>query len=170
MVPRGEMSITPPMPLGWLLLVGSYPLPGLQWYWKGDFIRELTDEVIEKHIEHATVPTRPSTMHLYPVNGAVHDKSQQETAWNYRDVNWSMVIAGVAEDPADKEKITEWSQGYWEATHPYSAGASYINFMMEEGTDRIKATYGDNYERLQKIKTKYDPDNFFRVNQNIEPA
>lgn len=148
---------------------GLYP-PGLQWYWKGDFIRELPDEAIEQHLQHAEVPTPHSTMHLYPINGVVHEKETDETAWNYRDVNWSMVIAGVAEDPAEKKLITEWSREYWEAIHPYSAGASYVNFLMEEGHDRIKATYGSNYERLQKVKTKYDPDNFFRVNQNINPA
>ncbi|MDT7830427.1 FAD-binding oxidoreductase [Pricia sp. S334] len=148
---------------------GLYP-PGLQWYWKGDFVRELSDEAIAKHMENAIVPTPRSTMHLYPINGTVHEKSAEDTAWNYRDVNWSMVIAGVAEDPAEQDTITAWSREYWEATHPYSAGASYVNFMMEEGDDRIRATYGDNYERLQKVKAKYDPDNFFHINQNILPA
>ena len=148
---------------------GLYP-EGLQWYWKGDFVRDLSDEAIDEHLKFAEVPTTLSTMHLYPINGAVHEKDADETAWKYRDVNWSMVIAGVAEDPSDNEKITNWARGLWEATHPYSAGAAYVNFMMEEGDDRIKATYGDNYERLQKVKAKYDPDNFFRMNQNIKPA
>ncbi|MCW9706130.1 FAD-binding oxidoreductase [Fodinibius salsisoli] len=147
---------------------GLYP-PGLQWYWKGDFVRELTDEAISEHLRFAEVPTSHSTMHLYPINGAVHETATDETAWSYRDANWSMVIAGVTDDPADNEKITDWSRDYWEAIHPHSAGAAYINFMMEEGEDRIHATYGDNYERLQKIKSEYDPDNLFRVNQNIKP-
>lgn len=90
-------------------------------------------------------------------------------AWNYRDVNWSMVIAGVSPDSGENEKMTKWARDYWEAIHPYSAGAAYLNFMMEEGDERIRATYGDNYKRLQEIKAKYDPDNFFRVNQNITP-
>jgi FAD/FMN-containing dehydrogenase len=144
--------------------------PGLQWYWKGDFVRDLTDEAIDEHLDFAEVPTKFSTMHLYPINGAVHKKEADETAWKYRDVNWSMVIAGVASDPADNEKITNWARKYWEATHPHSAGAAYVNFMMEEGDDRIEVTYGENYERLQKIKAKYAPDNFFRMNQNIKPA
>ncbi|MFN2617496.1 MAG: BBE domain-containing protein, partial [Thermoleophilaceae bacterium] len=59
---------------------------------------------------------------------------------------------------------------YWEALHPYSAGGAYVNFMMEEGQDRIKATYQDNYDRLVQLKAKYDPNNLFRVNQNIPPA
>ena len=148
---------------------GLYP-PGMQWYWKGDFVKKLSDEAIGEHLNFAEVPTMHSTMHLYPINGAVNDTDADETAWNYRDVNWSMVIAGVTTDPAEKEKITDWARDYWQATHPHSAGGAYVNFMMEEGDDRIKATYGKNYERLQKVKAKYDPDNFFRVNQNIKPA
>lgn len=160
-----------PMPYPTLqgMFDGLYP-EGLQWYWKGDFVRELSDEAISEHLKFAEVPTKLSTMHLYPINGAVHEKDANETAWKYRDVNWSMVIAGVAEDSADNEKITNWSRGLWEATHPHSAGAAYVNFLMKEGDDRIKATYGENYKRLQQIKTKYDHYNFFRVNQNITPA
>ena len=92
------------------------------------------------------------------------------TAWDRRDANWSMVIAGVAADPADAEKATTWAREFWEALHPHSAGAAYVNFMMEEGESRVKATYGENHDRLREIKAKYDPDNFFHVNQNIEPA
>ncbi len=146
-----------------------YP-PGYQWYWKGDFVRELTDAAVAEHLRFAEVPTSLSTMHLYPINGAVHRVGPAETAWGYRDANWSMVIAGVDPDPANNERMTKWARDYWEALHPHSAGASYINFMMEEGQDRIRAAYGGNYERLQKVKAKYDPDNFFHVNQNIEPA
>jgi len=142
---------------------------GLQWYWKGDFIRELPDEAIKEHLRFAEVPTMLSTMHMYPIDGIVNDIGSDETAWNYRDVNWSMVIAGITDNPSNNEKITTWAQDYWEAIHPYSAGAAYVNFMMEEGDDRIKATYGENYERLRKVKAKYDPNNFFRVNQNIKP-
>jgi FAD/FMN-containing dehydrogenase len=146
-----------------------YP-PGDQWYWKGDFVRELTDEAIAEHRRFAEVPTSQSTMHLYPIDGAVHDVDADATAWNYRDATWSMVIAGVDADPANAEKITEWARNYWEALHPHSAGGSYVNFLMEEGTDRVRATYDDNYERLQRVKAEYDPDNFFHVNQNVEPA
>lgn len=144
--------------------------PGDQWYWKGDFVRDLTDEVIAEHQRFAEVPTRQSGMHLYPIDGAVNRVDGNETAWSHRDVTWSMVIFGVDPDPDKRDLITDWARDYWEAVHPHSAGASYINFMMEEGQDRIRATYGGNYERLQEIKAKYDPENFFHVNQNIEPA
>ena len=161
----GEM----PYPALQTMFDGLYP-PGDQWYWKGDFVKEIPDEAIEKHKQFARVPTSKSTMHLYPVDGAVHTVAKDETAWNKRDAVWSMVIVGVDPDPDNVDKIKTWARRYWEALHPYTLGGSYINFMMEEGQDRIKASYGDNYERLQKVKTKYDPDNFFHVNQNIKPA
>lgn len=148
---------------------GLYP-PGDQWYWKGDFVRELSDEAVAEHLRFGEVPTPQSTMHLYPVNGAVHRVERDETAWGYRDVNWSMVIAGVDSDPAKRDVITRWARDYWEALHPHSAGGAYINFMMEEGKARIRATYGGNYARLREVKARYDPDNFFHVNQNVEPV
>ncbi len=146
-----------------------YP-PGMQWYWKGDFVRELTDEAIAEHVRFAETPTMHSTMHLYPIDGAVHRIGGDETAWSYRDVRWSKVIVGVDPDPANNDRITDWVRDYWEALHPHSAGGAYLNFMMEEGEDRIRATYQGNHERLARIKGKYDPENLFRVNQNIQPA
>jgi FAD/FMN-containing dehydrogenase len=144
--------------------------PGLQWYWKGDFVRELTDAAIAEHERFGEVPTTHSTMHLYPINGAVHRKRSEETAWPHRDANWSMVIAGVAADPTDNDRMKSWARGYWEALHPHSAGAAYVNFMMEEGDDRVRATYGPNHRRLGRVKAEYDPENLFHVNQNIAPA
>jgi len=77
---------------------------------------------------------------------------------------------GVDPDPANRGKITDWARAYYDALHPFGAGGAYLNFMMEEGDDRIRATYRGNYDRLAAIKAKYDPGNFFRVNQNIRPA
>lgn len=146
-----------------------YP-PGLQHYWKADFVSELSDEAIRRHIEHGSqIPTLLSTMHLYPVNGTAHHVDNNDTAWSYRDATWSVVIVGADPDPANKGGIINWARQYWEALHPYSAGGAYVNFLMEEGEDRVKASYRDNYERLAAIKGKYDPTNFFRVNQNIKP-
>ena len=147
-----------------------YP-PGLQWYLKADFVRELKDEAIALHVKHgALLPTMHSTMHLYPINGKANTVKNTATPWAYRDAVWAAVMAGVDPDPANNEKISKWAKDYWTATHPYSAGGAYVNFMMDEGEDRIRATYGKNYDRLAKIKKRYDPTNFFRVNQNIKPA
>ncbi|HUE40943.1 MAG TPA: FAD-binding oxidoreductase [Chthoniobacterales bacterium] len=147
-----------------------YP-PGLQWYWRADFVNELSDEAIAQHVRFGqTMPTMHCTMHLYPINGAAGRVGKTETAWNYRDANWAQVMVGVDPDPANKEKISKWAKDYFDALHPFSAGGAYVNFMMEEGEERVKATYGGNYQRLTQIKAKYDPTNLFRVNQNIKPV
>jgi FAD/FMN-containing dehydrogenase len=148
-----------------------YP-SGLQWYWRADFFRELSDEAIASHVEHASqLPTMHSTMHLYPIDGAAGRPSDTATPWAYRDARWAEVIAGVDPDPANAEEIKRWTVGYWDAVHPFSAGGAYVNFLGEgEGEDRVRATYGHNYERLAQIKARYDPDNFFSVNQNILPG
>lgn len=144
---------------------------GMQWYWRGDFVKELSDQAIDAHIAQAQeVPSALCLMHLYPIDGAVRRIGKTDTAWNTRDATWSMVIAGIDPNPQKAGEITRWTKGYWEAVHPYSAKGGYVNFMMEDGDDsRLQATYGDNYERLAALKAKYDPDNFFRINQNIRP-
>jgi len=147
-----------------------YPA-GLQWYWRADFVKELSDEAIAKHLEHASrLPTGHSTTHIYPIDGAAHRVGKTDTAFSYRDSTWALVIVGVDPDPANKDKITKWCKEYFDALHPYSAGGAYVNFMMEEGQERVKAAYRENYDRLAAIKKKYDPANLFRVNQNIRPA
>ena len=133
-------------------------------------MNELSDEAIALHVKHGSeLPTMHSTMHLYPVNGAVHRVGKNETAWSYRDTTWAEVIVGVDPDPANNNRVIDWARKYWDALHPYSAGGAYVNFMMEEGEQRVKDTYRDNYERLAAIKAKYDPKNLFRINQNIKP-
>lgn len=164
-------------------LVGPLPVPamqsmfdalypkGLNWYWKADFVDEINDEAIELHMKYgAQLPSMHSTMHLYPVNGAAGKVNRKDTAWNYRSATWAMVIVGVDPDPANNTKITTWAKNYWNALHAFSSGGAYVNFMMEEGEERVKATYGENYDRLVEIKDKYDPENLFRVNQNIKPS
>jgi Berberine and berberine like len=82
-----------------------------------------------------------------------------------------MVIAGIDPDPKKAPDLVRWGQTYWGAVHPFSAGGAYVNFLMDdEGQERVKASYGTNYQRLTYIKAKYDPTNLFRVNQNIHPA
>jgi FAD/FMN-containing dehydrogenase len=148
---------------------GVYP-HGDQWYWRADFVKEIPDEAVQIHARHgAEMPTPQSTMHLYPIDGAVHDVDSSDTAWSFRDVGWGSVFAGVDPDPGKVDAIRNWSVGYHEALHPHSAGGAYVNMMMDEGQERVRASYRDNYDRLAAIKATYDPDNVFRVNQNIEP-
>jgi hypothetical protein len=145
---------------------------GLQWYWKGDFVKELSDEAIDVHIKQAMLaPTALSLMHLYPIDGAVHRVGAGDTAWSARDARWSMVIAGIDPDPRKAKDLKKWGRGYWEAIHSFNPGGAYVNFMMDdENDDRLQTTYGPNFKRLTEVKKKYDPKNLFRVNQNIRPA
>jgi FAD/FMN-containing dehydrogenase len=148
---------------------GLYPA-GDQWYWRADFVKEIPDEAVQIHAEFgAAMPTMQSTMHLYPIDGAAHDPAPSDTAWSYRDAKWGSVFAGVDPDPANADKIRKWTIDYFDALHPYSAGGAYVNMMMEEGQERVRDSYRDNYDRLAGVKATYDPGNLFRVNQNIEP-
>ncbi len=167
--PAFEFFVPMPFPMLQGMFDGLYPT-GMQWYWKADFFKELSDGAIAAHLEHAAaMPTALSSMHLYPINGAVHRVSEAETAFGHRDVVWSQVIIGVDPDPAHCGKITDWAKGYYDGLHPFASGGAYLNFIMEEGEERIRESYRGNYDRLAAVKAKYDPENFFRVNQNIKP-
>jgi FAD/FMN-containing dehydrogenase len=145
--------------------------PGDQWYWRADFISEIPDDAVTLHAEFAKqLPTWKSTMHMYPIDGAASRVAPDATPWGYRDAKWGQVIVGVDPDPANADALKEWATGYWEAIHPYSMGGAYLNMVMEEGADRIRASYRGNYDRLADVKRKYDPENLFHVNQNIAPA
>jgi hypothetical protein len=145
--------------------------PGLQSYWKGHFVNRPTKEAINRHLQFGSqVPTLLSMMHLYPIDGAAARVGRQQTAFSYREAQYSMAICGIDPDPANAELITKWTRDYWTGLEPYSLGGAYVNFLMgDEGVGRVQATYRDNYERLVEIKTKYDPDNFLACNQNIQP-
>jgi hypothetical protein len=147
-----------------------YP-KGLQWYWRSDLFNRYDDKAIGLHVKYgAQLPTMQSTMHIYPVNGAAGRVGAQDTAWGYRDANFVQVIVGVDPDPNNNQRIIGWAKDYWLALHPFSAGGAYLNMMMDEGEDPVKAAYRGNYTRLAKVKAKYDPHNLFHVNQNIKPA
>jgi FAD/FMN-containing dehydrogenase len=160
-----------PFPVMQGLFDGFFP-KGLQWYWKGDFVKSLSDDAINTHIQQAaTAPSELCLMHLYPIDGAVHRVRRDGTAWSARDATWSMVIAGIDNRPAQADALKAWGRGYWKAVHPFNLAGAYVNFMMDdEASDRVQATYGDNYGRLAQVKKQYDPRNLFRVNQNIAPA
>jgi hypothetical protein len=145
--------------------------PGDQWYWRADFVNEIPDEAVALNADwNERMPSWKSGSHIYPIDGSAHDVGANDTPWAYRDTRWAQVIIGVDGDPASAPALRDWTVGYWEALHPYSAGGAYVNFMMDEGQERVRATYGDNYERLARAKATYDPENVFRVNQNIQPA
>jgi len=161
----GEM----PYPSIQTLFDGLFP-SGLQWYWRADFFNDLGPEARSEHKKYgSSIPTPLSQMHMYPISGAASRPGITDTPWAYRDAKYAGVFVGVDADPANAEKITDWAKNYQEALHPYSSGGAYTNFMMDEGQERVRDSYRQNYDRLVDIKTKYDSGNLFRVNQNIKP-
>ena len=182
---RAEQLTKPMRSVGTPALDGVGPLPfpavqslfdpllpaGMQWYWRADFAATFSDEAIARHLEQALKsPAGLSQVHIYPIDGATHRVGRHDTAFSYRDANFALVIVGIDPSPAGKDAITKWCKDYFDALHPYSSGGAYVNFMMEEGQERVKASFRDNYDRLASVKKTYDPGNFFKVNQNIRPA
>jgi FAD/FMN-containing dehydrogenase len=142
--------------------------PGLQHYWKANFVTELTDAAISAHLRYGPqVPVVNSTMHLYPINGACHRVASDASAFAYRDANFAAVIAGMWPDPADNEANIRWVRDYYDAVAPQSESGGYVNFMADDDQDRVRDNYRGNYDRLLQVKRKYDPDNLFHLNQNI---
>jgi FAD/FMN-containing dehydrogenase len=182
---RADEVLDPVRSFGSPLVVGLQPMPftalqsafdplypaGLQWYWRADFFNEISDAAIDVHVKYgAQLPTGHSTMHLYPIDGAASRVPADATAFAYRDGGYNGIIAGCDPDPANAGRISQWAKDYWEELHPTSAGGAYVNFLMDEGQDRVKSAYRGNYDRLAQVKRRYDPDNTFHVNQNIHPA
>ncbi len=144
--------------------------PGLQHYWKANFVKELTDDAIEAHMKHGPqVPAVNSTVHIYPINGACHRVAPDATAFAYRDATFATVIAGMWPDPSDNDANTAWVRDYYEATAPLSEVGGYVNFMAGDDQSRIRDNYKGNYDRLVEVKRTFDPENLFHVNQNIAP-
>ena len=140
-LPAAILDWVGPMPFPVLQSLFDGLLPkGLQWYWKGAYVKELPDAAIDLHLEYAmTAPSELSLVHLYPIDGAVHRVGKDETAWSCRDATWSMVIAGVDPDPAKAAELKRWGSSYWEAVNPYTTGGGYVNFMMgDEGDARTQ--------------------------------
>ncbi len=117
-------------------------IPGMQWYWRADFFKELGSEVSEQHLKFgSSIPTPLSQMHLYPISGAASRVGAEDTPWAYRDANYAGVIVGVDPDPKNADKITKWCKEYWAALHPYSSGGAYSNFMMDARTRTYKSKF-----------------------------
>ena len=144
--------------------------PGLQHYWKANFVKELTDDAIAAHLEHGPkVPTVNSTVHIYPINGACHRVAPDETAFAYRDATFATVIAGMWPDPAENEANTAWVRDFYDATAPLLGGGRLRQLHGRRRPGPDPDNYKGNYDRLVDVKRKYDPDNLFHLNQNIKP-
>jgi FAD/FMN-containing dehydrogenase len=183
-IEEGEAALAPIREVAQVVAehVGPMPYPvinsafdalvpaGLQHYWKASFVKELTDEAIDAHLTHGpNVPTVNSTVHIYPINGAANRVPADATAFAYRDATFAVVIAGMWPDAADNEANTAWVRGFYDAVEPFSEEGGYVNFMADDDQGRIRANYKGNYDRLVEVKREHDPDNLFRLNQNIAP-
>jgi FAD/FMN-containing dehydrogenase len=116
------------------------------------------------------VPTVESGIFFFPLDGAPRRVEPDHTALGFRDSVLSLVITAVWHDPADDQRSVAWVRDYYEALRPYAREDAYVNFLSVDDQDTVRAAYGSNYDRLAEVKRRYDPDNLFRLNQNIQPA
>ena len=143
--------------------------PGLRNYWKSHNFTELSDGLVDKLVEYAAnLPSPHSEIFVAQLGGATNRIASDATAYPHRDVEFVMNVHTRWEEPGQDEKCVGWARRFYEATEPFATGGVYVNFI-SEGEDRIEGAYGANYDRLAKVKYKYDPENFFRLNQNITP-
>ncbi|WP_427133048.1 BBE domain-containing protein [Pseudarthrobacter sp. S9] len=163
--------MTGPMPYPALNQAFDALLPkGLQAYWKANFLPDLTDDAINVHLDYGSrVPSVQTAVHVHPIDGAVQRVGATDSAFPNRNAKFSPVMAGMWEDPADNEANISWVRDYAAAMEPFSEAAGYINFMDGDDLPKVAENYGPNFRRLSEIKTKYDPQNLFHVNQNIPP-
>lgn len=144
--------------------------PGARNYWKSHNFVELNDETIDIAVRYATeLPSPQCEIFFAQLGGAVNRVATDATAYPHRDANFVLNVHGRWDETGDDDKCIRWAREFFRETSPFATGGVYINFMTEEETDRIGSAYGSGYERLLKIKKKYDPENLFRMNQNINP-
>jgi FAD/FMN-containing dehydrogenase len=145
---------------------------GMLSYWKTEYLRNLDDSAIDTLVDHAGKMSVPfAQVHIHHVQGAVSRVNGDSTAFGHRDEPFILNIIGMWMDSAETERNIAWARAFSQAVHPYSTGSVYLNFLGDEGEGRIRAAYGeDKYSRLMELKKRYDPSNFFRLNQNIKPS
>jgi FAD/FMN-containing dehydrogenase len=167
------IDMTGPMPYTAVqtLLDASNP-PGMQNYWTADFLAELPDEAIDTLVEHATHPVSPLTaIILIPGGGAIPRVADEATAFGQRNAPWNIHFLSMWPDPADNDRNIAYTRGIALAMQPWTSGWLYLNFIGDEGTQRVEAAFGpEKYQRLRELKKQWDPRNLFHHNQNIPPA
>ncbi len=144
---------------------------GILSYWKTEYLSGLVEQVIATLLEHAGKMTSPfANIHIHHVEGAVNRVKPDATAFPHRNTHYILNIIGMWMEPAETEGQVNWVRQFWQAIHPLAAGSTYINFMADEGGDKVRKAYSEaTYQRLVELKKKYDPANFFHLNQNIQP-
>jgi FAD/FMN-containing dehydrogenase len=154
------------------LLDEGFPF-GLQNYWKSEFLKSLPDEAIDTIVaQFNKVPSPLSAIVLEQFGGAYRRVAAGDSAFAHRDWDYNFLIISRWTDPAEADTHIAWARETWQAVQPYASGSVYVNYLEpgQEGADRVKAAYGPVYDRLVALKNKYDPSNFFQLNQNIKPT
>ncbi len=145
--------------------------PGRLNYWKANFADDLSDELIDILVEaYSHVPSPYSNIAIEPMGGAIARVPDTATAFHHRKHAYSILLLGGWTEPERSEANTAWVRELWESTRPFASSDVYVNYLGAEGDARVREAYGPNHARLSEIKRKFDPQNFFRLNQNIEPA
>jgi FAD/FMN-containing dehydrogenase len=141
-------------------------------YWKSGFLKGLSNDAIDTLVSQvATVPSSMTTVVIeHNGEGAMNEVGQDQTAFGHRDSSYNLLITSMWADPAETDQNIAWTRKIWDAVDPFVSGGVYVNYLGSEGQGRVRAAYGPNYDRLAAVKHKYDPQNIFRLNQNIEPA
>jgi hypothetical protein len=139
-------------------------------YWKSGLTDTISEQLIETVIEHAArVPSPYTAIVFADCHGAYRRVGNTETAYSHRHLQYDLVILSAWDDPAENERNISWTRDFFRALEPELSDGVYVNDLGEEGADRVRQSYGENYERLIELKTRYDPSNLFRLNQNITP-
>jgi FAD/FMN-containing dehydrogenase len=165
-------DIIGPMPfVAWQSILDPLLAPGMRNYWKSHDFREVSDGLIDTLIAHARrIPDPQTEIAFAQLGEGVTKVPKEATAYTHRDAAFVMNVHGRWDNPANDAKCISWARELFQAAAPFATGGAYVNFMTEEEQDRVRSAYGSNYDRLVKLKNKYDPKNIFRLNQNIQPA
>src|SRR5579875_410876 len=167
-----EVDLFQPMPYRVLQsFLDAVAPPGLQNYWKSGYLAELSDEAIETILEYnSKIPSPLSAVHIHQLGGQFSRVLDESSAFSHRDASFALNIVSTWPDPKHNEKNIAWTREFFASTQRFTSGV-YVNFLGQEGEERVKAAYGEEkFQRLQQLKKKYDPTNFFHHNQNIKPA
>lgn len=145
--------------------------PGARNYWKSHNFSMLNDKLFDAVIEYIEkLPSSQCEIFFGAIGGATSRPTPDSAAYAHRDAKFVMNVHGRWDDPADDERCIQWARDFFNASAPFASGGVYVNFLTADEGDRVRDAYGPNYDRLAKVKRKYDPTNLFRVNQNIRPA
>jgi FAD/FMN-containing dehydrogenase len=152
------------------MLTAANP-PGQRQYWKAGMYPSMPDEMIDALADAAEKPLSESTsIIIQPLGGQVHRVAEDNSAMGWRKAKWAVHILGAWDDAAEDAEQIAWVRNVWEAARKWEQEGTYLNYLMDEGEQRVRESFGPNYDRMVALKNKYDPTNLFCFNQNIKPT